>query len=63
MVLSLVRHGALSRESLMDALTFTRDYNGLHGRISFSSKRVNSWLWVLTFDGERVNKIDGFTVE
>lgn len=63
MVLSAIRAGGTSRESLTKELSGIGDYRGFHGKISFSSKRVNTWVWILHYDSDRIEMIDGFHVE
>lgn len=63
MLLSTIRSVGNSREALAAALQQVKDYRGLHGRIGFSVKRVNSWVWVLRYAQERIHMVDGFYVE
>ncbi|HCV43931.1 MAG TPA: hypothetical protein DGH68_10645 [Bacteroidetes bacterium] len=63
MLLSMIRSGGNSRESLASGLRRMEAYRGLHANISFSTKRVNSWLWILQYSGDQINMIDGFNVE
>ncbi|MDH4069753.1 MAG: ABC transporter substrate-binding protein [Ignavibacteria bacterium] len=63
LVLSLISTGATQRESLRKALGGVREFRGLHSRIGFSSRRVNTWLQVLQFDGERVLRVDELSIE
>jgi hypothetical protein len=58
MVLSLINAGATTRESLTKALANVKDFQGLHSRVGFSSGRVNSWISVMRFDGEAIQKVD-----
>jgi ABC-type branched-subunit amino acid transport system substrate-binding protein len=63
MLLSTIRSVGNSREALASALQQVKDYRGLHGRIGFSAKRVNSWVWVLRYAQERIDMVDGFYIE
>lgn len=63
MLLNMIPDGATTRENLNAALNRVRDYHGMHSRISLSTRRVNSWVWILQFGGDQVQRIDGFDVE
>ncbi|MEK9137926.1 MAG: ABC transporter substrate-binding protein, partial [Bacteroidota bacterium] len=63
MVLSTIHNGATSRESLVAGLRQTRNFRGLHAKINFTQKRVNSWLWILQYATDRIQLLDGFNVE
>ena len=58
LMLSLVRSGASTRESLKRALADVTGYQGLHSKIGFSKGRVNGWISVLLFDGDAIQKVD-----
>lgn len=63
MVLQAIRSGASTREALMRALQGTQSYQGLHSRIGFSERRVNTWLWILQYAGDQIRKVDEIRVE
>ncbi len=63
MVLSLINAGATTREGLTKALASVTDYQGLHSRIGFSPGRVNSWITVMRFDGDAIQKLDEVKVD
>jgi ABC-type branched-subunit amino acid transport system substrate-binding protein len=63
LVLSLVNTGATTRESLTRALTGVKDFQGLHSRIGFSPGRVNSWITVMRYDGDAIQKQDEVRVD
>jgi ABC-type branched-subunit amino acid transport system substrate-binding protein len=63
MVLVAIHNGGTTREALRDDLKLLRNYRGFHGGISFSEKRVNSWVWILQYKNETIQQIDGFSAE
>jgi ABC-type branched-subunit amino acid transport system substrate-binding protein len=63
LLLSLVRSGAVQRESLVRALSATSHFRGFHSTIGLSSRRVNNWIHILHFDGERIQRIDQLSIE
>lgn len=63
LILSSIDAGATQRESLTRALAMTREFRGLHSRIGFSSRRVNTWMQILQFDGEQVLRVDELSIE
>jgi len=63
LVLSQIRSGAATRETLARALAGVRAYQGLHSKIGFSPGRVNVWLQILRFDGERIEAVDEMAIE
>lgn len=63
LVLSLIRSGALTRETLAKALAGVTEYHGLHSKIDFSPGRVNTWLQVLHFDGKQIRAVNELNVE
>ena len=62
-ILSTIHSGGDSREGLMMGLRHLKNSGGLHAKINFSGKRVNTWLWILKYTGDHVQMIDGFSVE
>ena len=58
LLLSLIRNGATTRESLLKALTGVRDFQGLHSKIGFPPDRVNSWVAVLQYRDDAIQKVD-----
>ncbi len=58
LLLSLIRNGATSREALVKALAGVREYQGLHAKIGFSPDRVNTWLSVLLYKDDAIQKVD-----
>jgi ABC-type branched-subunit amino acid transport system substrate-binding protein len=63
MMLSAIHAGGTSREALMTGLQQVKNYQGLHARITFSTKRVNAWLWILQYTADQIQMVDGFNVE
>ena len=63
LTLSAIRDGAATRESLMNSLKAVQDYPGRHSRIGFSEKRVNSWVWILQYGDDQVQRVDEFNVK
>ena len=57
LLVSLMHRGATTRENMGRALRETTTYQGLHSRIGFSPRRVNSWLHVLQYDQGSIKKI------
>jgi hypothetical protein len=57
LVLTLIHNGATTRETLMRALANVTDYPSLHSKIGFSSKRVNSWLQMLQYTSNRIQRL------
>jgi ABC-type branched-subunit amino acid transport system substrate-binding protein len=63
MMLSTIHSGGTSREALMTGLRQVKNYQGLHAKINFSTKRVNTWLWILQYTADQIQMVDGFNVE
>ncbi len=63
MLLKTIPDGATTRANLNAALNRIRDYRGIHSKITLSTKRVNSWVWILQFTGDQVQRLDGFDTE
>ncbi len=63
LLLSRIEHGAVTREKLAMALRDVRDFPGLHSKISFNHRRVNSALNVLRYKGGEVKKLDEIVVQ
>jgi ABC-type branched-subunit amino acid transport system substrate-binding protein len=62
LILSVIRSGAAQRAHLARDLALVKEYKGLHSRIGFSGDRVNSWLRILKFDGERIVPVEEIDV-
>ena len=56
-VLSCIKTGANTRADLAQALSRVSDYRGLRSRIGFSSARVNMWLTIVQYAGDRIQRI------
>ncbi len=63
LVLSAIEGGAVTREALTRALSEVRDFRGLHSKIGFSLERVNTWLPILQYNGEFIQRLDEIHVE
>ncbi|MFN0157836.1 MAG: ABC transporter substrate-binding protein [Bacteroidota bacterium] len=63
LVLELIGRGASTREALRSALDQTREYNGLHAKIGLTPRRVNSWLHILQYDNDMVEKLGEVNVD
>jgi len=63
LVLALVRNGAVSRSALRGALSNVRDFQGLHTKIGLAQSRVNSWLSIMQYNSNIVEKIGEVDVD
>jgi ABC-type branched-subunit amino acid transport system substrate-binding protein len=63
LVIGLIREGALTRETLADALTHVRSYEGVHGKVGFTTGRVNGWVAILQFNGDSIVPLGEVQVE
>ena len=63
LTLSTIRDGAATREALMNGLKVVRGYPGIHSKIGFSEKRVNTWVWILQYNGDQIQRVDEFNVQ
>jgi len=63
LTLSAIRNGASSRESLMNGLRIVSDYQGRHSKIGFSDKRVNTWVWILQYSSDQIQRVEEFNVK
>jgi ABC-type branched-subunit amino acid transport system substrate-binding protein len=52
-----IQKGSLRRNDIANALPATRNFYGLHSTISFSDRRVNSFLTILQFKNRAISKI------
>lgn len=57
LLFSLIQRGATNREQLKNLLSETRSYKSLHSRISLDSRRVNSWLNILQYTNESIQRV------
>ena len=57
LLLRTVRQGATRREEIVSALSTARTFQGVHSKISFDSRRVNSCLTLMQFKGRVIKKI------
>ncbi len=62
LLLSIVRTGAIQRETMRRSLSATTTFRGLHSNIGFTSRRVNTWIHILHFDGERIEQVDQLNI-
>lgn len=62
LLLSCIGGGAASREALVRALTQVRDFRGIRSRIGFSG-RVNSWLTILRYSDDAIERVAEIFVE
>jgi tetratricopeptide (TPR) repeat protein len=63
MVLSCIHSGAVTRDGLTSALSALEEYRGLKGRIGFVPRRVNSWLTILQYSGDAIQRVEDIRVE
>jgi ABC-type branched-subunit amino acid transport system substrate-binding protein len=63
LVLRQIGAGAATRLSLARSLSNVKDYRGLHSRIGFGADRVNTWLFMLQYDGKVIRRIDEVGIE
>jgi branched-chain amino acid transport system substrate-binding protein len=57
LLLQVIKNGARQRNDIAAALPTLKGYSGLHSTISFTDKRVNSFLTVLQFKNRTISKI------
>ncbi len=57
MLLAQINVGAITREKMTSALSAVRDYPGLHSKISFVQRRVNSIIQILKYSKGEIKKI------
>jgi hypothetical protein len=57
LLLRAVRQGATRREDVVSALSNGRTFQGVHSKISFDSRRVNSCLTLMQFKGRVIKKV------
>jgi ABC-type branched-subunit amino acid transport system substrate-binding protein len=57
LLLRTIRQGATRREDVVSALSSARVFQGVHSKIGFDSRRVNSWLTLMQFKGRVIKKI------
>jgi ABC-type branched-subunit amino acid transport system substrate-binding protein len=62
LLLSVIASGAVTRDQIIDALQ-GQEFQGLHSKIKFNGRRVNSVLTILQFISGEVRKVDEFVVE
>lgn len=63
MVLKAIAAGATTRETVLRALAATKSFQGVHSRIGFTTGRVNGWLPIFKYEGDRITKIDDVFAE
>lgn len=56
-LLRTIRQGATRREEVISALRSGQPFQGVHSKISFDSRRVNSCLTIMQFKGRVIKKI------
>ncbi len=57
LLLRALRQGATRREDVLSALSTARTFQGVHSKISFDSRRVNSCLTLMQFKGRVIKKV------
>jgi hypothetical protein len=57
-----IRGGAGTRAALALSLAETREFRGLRSQIGFSYRRVNSWLTILQFAEDRLQRLEEISV-
>lgn len=62
LVLSLVREGFASRQSLADALARLESHHGIRADFRLDNNRVNSYLTILQFKGRSIRKIGSIDI-
>ncbi len=62
LLLESIRRGASTRPALALALAEIREFRGLRSQIGFSYRRVNSWLTILQFTGDRLERLEEISV-
>lgn len=63
LVLSLLEQGAITREEMKSALSRVTSFESLHSKISFSPRRTNSWLNILEYSNEMIQRVNEVNVE
>lgn len=57
LLLSTIRQGAVRRDEIAAALTASQTFQGIHSKISFDNRRVNSSLNILQYKNRSIKKI------
>jgi hypothetical protein len=63
LVLSLIMDGATTRTTLANALGHVMAFQGVHGKIGLYPHRVNSWLSILQYSGDQIQRLEEINVE
>ena len=63
LLLTLIRRGISTRDELRNALSDVREYQGLHSKMGFSSRRVNPWVSILQYSADQIRRIGEINVE
>jgi hypothetical protein len=63
LMLTAIRDGATSRGGLRNMLAAVREYNGFHSKIGLYPRRVNSWVNILRYKADRIEKVGEINVE
>jgi ABC-type branched-subunit amino acid transport system substrate-binding protein len=63
LLLTLIQQGATTREQVRDALSRVNSFEGLHAKISFDKRRVNSWLQLFQFTKDGLTRVAEISVE
>lgn len=63
LILTLIRRGISTRDELRNALSDVREYQGLHSKIGFSSRRVNPWVSILQYSSDQIRRIGEINVD
>ena len=56
-LLSVIQQGSSYKSEIAANLTKLRDYPGIHSRVTFSERRVNSHLTILQYKGRTIRRI------
>ena len=62
LILERIRLGASTRPALALSLAETKDFRGLRSQIGFSYRRVNSWLTILQYTDDRLQRLEEISV-
>jgi ABC-type branched-subunit amino acid transport system substrate-binding protein/outer membrane protein assembly factor BamD (BamD/ComL family) len=63
LMLTAIRDGGTSRGGLRNLLTAVREYDGLHSKIGLYPRRVNSWVSILRYKSDRIEKVGEINIE
>ncbi len=63
LALTLIGQGAMTREEMKNALSRVTSFESLHSKISFSSRRTNTWLNILEYSNETIQRVNELNIE